>query len=240
MAEFNPYRDLLNIPPSSSKPDHYALLGLAQFESDASKIDAAADARMEMLQEMSISQHMDAAQMLLNEVSKARRVLLDETKRATYDEELRNPKPAPTATAPTPSVSKQQSTRSSGKGKKTTPQRSSSKSGAKKSGTPMMPIGITSAVVAVLAIVYFAVSGGGSGGSGNVIVEWAMSERGNAEVLLDGKPLPITDTNPLYLDIPTTGRSRLTFKRDGYQDIQKTISSPKGRVRMKLNWVKKR
>ena len=65
MADFNPYRDLLHISFSGDKPDHYALLGVKQFESDPSKIDEAADSRMETLQEMSVSQHMDASQQLL-------------------------------------------------------------------------------------------------------------------------------------------------------------------------------
>ena len=65
-----------------------------------------------------------------------------------------------------------------------------------------------------------------------------MSECNNAQILLDGKQIPVTDSNPLYLNIPTSGRSRLTFKRSGYKDIQKTISSPKGTIRVKLQWGK--
>lgn len=97
-----------------------------------------------------------------------------------------------------------------------------------------MPIGVSAAVVVILALVYFIV--GGSGGSGNIIVEWSLSERDNAEILVDGESIPVANTDPLYLNVPTEGRSRLIFRRSGYKDIQKTVSSPKGTIRMKLQW----
>lgn len=238
MADFNPYRDLLNIRTSDGKPDHYALLGLPRFESDSAKISEAADARMETLQEMSISQHMDATQQLLNEVAKARRVLLDDQRRATYDEGLRNP-PQASLSVKNPNPSTAPSTAPSRSSGRRDVQRSGSKRQATKtkSGGPMLPIGMTAGIAAILLAVYFAMSGGQIG-SGNVIVEWAPSERTGGRILLDDQPVAYSkSSDPLYLDIPTDGRHRLTFQRDGYQDIQKTISSPKGRIRIKLNWV---
>jgi len=78
MSEFDPYRDLLNINSPDRPPNHYHMLGLSLFESDRQKIDDAAGERMAMLQELANSEHMDASQQLLNEVSAARRCLLND------------------------------------------------------------------------------------------------------------------------------------------------------------------
>ena len=88
-SEFDPYSELLSIESADRPPDHYLLLGLPRFESDRQKIDDAAGERMALLQEFAHSEHLDASQKLLNEVSAARRCLLDETKKIAYDEELR-------------------------------------------------------------------------------------------------------------------------------------------------------
>jgi hypothetical protein len=43
MAPFGPYHKWLAIPPEEQPPNHYRLLGLPQFESDADVIEGAAE-----------------------------------------------------------------------------------------------------------------------------------------------------------------------------------------------------
>lgn len=215
----DPYRDLLNIRSPERPPNAYALLGISEFESDRDKIEEAAGDRMELLQELANSEHMDASQKLLNEVSGARRLLLDTTKKIAYDEELRTrQRRAGAQTA-------------SGRGPKSHSRRGRSKSRK----PPMLPVGITAGIVALLALVIFLMRGGPSA-SGNLIVDWPLSQRQGAAVLMDGKPLPVTESQPLSLTIPP-GRHRLVFQRAGYQDIPKTLNVSKGKVNMKLSWV---
>lgn len=87
--DIDPYRDLLGIETDERPPSHYALLDLEDFESDSSEIEKGAGRRMAALQEMAHSDDLDASQKLLNEVSAARRCLLDVTKKIEYDEKLR-------------------------------------------------------------------------------------------------------------------------------------------------------
>lgn len=90
MAEaFDPYHKWLGIPPSQQPPHHYRLLGLELYESDPGVIDTAASQRMSYLQELSGGEHVKDSQRLLNEVSSARRCLLDAKKKAEYDTTLR-------------------------------------------------------------------------------------------------------------------------------------------------------
>ena len=88
-AKFDPYLELLGIVTEDRPPDHYALLGLSLFESDRQKIDAAATERMSLLQDMANSEFVDQSQKLLNELSAARRCLLNAVQKVAYDESLR-------------------------------------------------------------------------------------------------------------------------------------------------------
>ncbi|MBC7968202.1 MAG: hypothetical protein H7Z17_20035, partial [Fuerstia sp.] len=87
-TEFDPYRELLGIVTPNRPPDHYALLGLELFESDRQKIDDAATERMGKLQDLANSELVDYSQRLLNELSAARRCLLNDVQKAAYDEVL--------------------------------------------------------------------------------------------------------------------------------------------------------
>ena len=90
MAEtFDPYRKWLGIPPSQQPPHHYRLLGIELFEHDVDVIDTAASQRMSYLQEVGNGPQVKDSQRLLNEVSAARRCLLDAGKKKAYDDELR-------------------------------------------------------------------------------------------------------------------------------------------------------
>ena len=212
-SEFDPYKDLLDIESTDRPPDHYALLGLQAFESDRTAIDEAAGERMARLQEFANSEHLDASQKLLNEVSAARRCLLNETKKIAYDEDLR---------------ARRKRTASSGAG---------TRSGGRKK-PPLLPLGVAIGVVVVLLIVFILTRGGG-GETGNLSVEWPVDQREGGTASVDGKDLVITDSNPLVFHIPH-GRHRLVFRRTGYNDIPKTIEFSDIRIKMTLRWVRKK
>lgn len=213
--DFDPYKELLGIESAEQPPNHYALLGLEPFESDRTTIDDAAGERMSLLQEFANSEYLDASQLLLNEVSAARRCLLNETKKIAYDEDLR-------------ARQKRAATRGAGGGK----------GGKGRKQPPMLPVGIAAAIAGVLLLFFF-VFRGGPPPSGNLVVDWPLDEREGASAEVDGKPLEITDTNPLYFDIPD-GRRRLLFRRDGFEDIPKTHQFSKIRVKMNLRWKAKK
>ena len=86
---FDPYYKWLAIPPRDQPPNHYRLLAIDLFESDADVIEAAADQRMSYLQQVAAGEHVEASQQLLNELSAARRCLVVPDKRAEYDIQLR-------------------------------------------------------------------------------------------------------------------------------------------------------
>ena len=206
---FDPYRELLDIKSPDRPPDHYALLGVALFESEREKIDDAAGERMSMLQELANSEHLDASQKLLNEVSAARRCLLDATKKMAYDEDLRT---------------RQRRFESSSAGKR----------GRKNGAQPFLPIGVAIGIVVLLC--GYLLTRGAPVAAGNLIVDWPVSERQGARILLDGSPLTIPDTDPISLKIPT-GRRRVIFQRTGYNDIPKTIVFSDAKIKMSLIWV---
>lgn len=92
---FNPYYKWLGIPPHEQPPNHYRLLGLAQFEKDGEVIEAAADQRMSHLKNYQTGQHSALSQKLLNEVAAAKVCLLSPAKKAAYDQLLQQTAPAP-------------------------------------------------------------------------------------------------------------------------------------------------
>lgn len=86
---FDHYHKWLAIPPEQQPPDHYQLLALQRFESDLDVIEAAADQRMTHIRSYQTGPNAELAQQLLNELSAARIVLLNEAKKAAYDQQLR-------------------------------------------------------------------------------------------------------------------------------------------------------
>ncbi|MEM7475696.1 MAG: hypothetical protein AAF483_11955 [Planctomycetota bacterium] len=88
--EFDPYHIWLGIPPDQQPPNHYRLLGLELYESNADVIDAAASRQTAYLHTLASGPNRKASQQILTEVAAARRCLLDATAKATYDEQLRS------------------------------------------------------------------------------------------------------------------------------------------------------
>ncbi len=87
--QFDPYLEWLEIPLSERPADFYVLLGIKKFESDTQRIFDAADERMEAVRRYQTGIHSKLSQRLLNEISAARICLLDEQKRNSYNQLLK-------------------------------------------------------------------------------------------------------------------------------------------------------
>ncbi|QGJ70699.1 Hypothetical protein PBC10988_23970 [Planctomycetales bacterium 10988] len=89
-ATFNPYRDWLHLTiADGEQPTAYQLLGLKLFESDQEIIEEAADERMALIRNFQIGQRSDASQQLLNEIARAKVVLMRSERKVVYDKGLR-------------------------------------------------------------------------------------------------------------------------------------------------------
>ncbi len=86
---FDPYHKWLAIPPEEQPPTLYRLLGTAMFESDPDVISHAADQRMAHVRSFQTGKHANLSQRILSEIAQAKICLLDETKKAAYDDSLR-------------------------------------------------------------------------------------------------------------------------------------------------------
>ena len=87
---FDPYYIWLGIPPEEQPPHHYRLLGVTLFEENSEVIEAAANRQMAYMQEISAGDdHIDQAQRILGELSKARVCLLSDEKKNAYNAKLR-------------------------------------------------------------------------------------------------------------------------------------------------------
>ena len=109
MAEaFDPYHIWLGIPPEDQPPHHYRLLAVKAFESNPDVLESAADQRMAHVRSFQTGKHAAESQKLLNELAAARLCLLSPEKRPAYDRVLKAKlaaeKPAPPA-PPSPAAS---------------------------------------------------------------------------------------------------------------------------------------
>ena len=87
--EFDPYYKWLGIPSKDQPPSLYRLLSIEHLENDSEVIDSAANRLMSYLQELSSGDHPEASQKLLNEISEARRCLLNPERKRQYDNQLK-------------------------------------------------------------------------------------------------------------------------------------------------------
>jgi len=211
-AEFDPYRDLLGIVTPTRPPDHYALLGLELFESDRKKIEDAATERMGRLQDMANSKIVDHSQRLLNELSAARRCLLNAIQKVAYDEVLRT---------------KSQRAKLSG-------------SGNQNQGTvswKQQPLIITAVVGTVVLLLLFGVFFlRRPPDNANLIIDWPPGDRVGGRMYIDAKPQELPLTEPLRISV-SEGPHRIEFQRDGYRKIEQRIQVAKHTVRLKLHWI---
>ena len=92
-TSFDPYHKWLGIPPDQQPAHHYRLLGIDLFESDADVIEAAANQRTAYLQELAAGEQVELTQKLLNEITQARRCLLNADQKQAYDAQLQSQQP---------------------------------------------------------------------------------------------------------------------------------------------------
>ena len=211
-AEFDPYRELLGIVTPNRPPDHYALLGLELFESNRQKIDDAATERMGKLQDLANSDLVDHSQRLLNELSAARRCLLNAVQKVAYDEALRT---------------KTQRAKLSGSGNQ-----SQGKVSWKQQ--PLIITAIGGTVVLLLLIVVFLLRGPAN--NANLIIDWAPADRAGGVMYVDAKPRELPPTEPMRFTV-SEGRHMVEFQRPGFRNIQQRIQVSKAAVRLKLRWI---
>lgn len=86
---FDPYHEWLSIPPHEQPADHYRLLGVSRFESSANVISHAADRQMSHVRSFQTGPRAELSQVVLNQLSIARRCLLSPDSKAAYDTDLR-------------------------------------------------------------------------------------------------------------------------------------------------------
>ncbi len=231
---FDPYHKWLGIPPHEQPPSHYRLLGVAAFESDADVIDAAANQRMAYLQDMAVGPQVEHSQRLLNEISAARRCLLNPEARAAYDAQLQAAQQpaadapfittdAPTTAAPAARPAPKKKPAAS---EPETPEVSPAVKLSPAWIAAFSSIGVLSLIIALFLIF------GGSGGekqaqtdSGTLKVKWKLDERESALMMIDGKEVfDSIDKHPdktetLSISV-TPGSHDFYFERDGYRAIR--------------------
>lgn len=86
---FDPYYTWLGIPPAEQPPDHYRLLGIARFESNAEVIRHAAHRQMVHVRSLQTPVNRPVSQKILNEIGNAQTCLLQPKDKAMYDVQLR-------------------------------------------------------------------------------------------------------------------------------------------------------
>ena len=85
------YSQWLGIEEGARPPDHYTLLGIERFCSNADLIDTAAHRRLDLLDRYSLAgsrESRDACQEMMNEVARARVVLMNLQRREEYNRQL--------------------------------------------------------------------------------------------------------------------------------------------------------
>lgn len=99
---FDPYHKWLGIPKQFRPPTYYQLLGLTNGESDPEVIEEAAIRQSTHLRSYQMGVHAEICTKLLNQIGRAKQILLNAEKRAEYDRRLTALAPAasPPLTAP--------------------------------------------------------------------------------------------------------------------------------------------
>jgi len=86
--EFDPLNAWLGIPVSEQPPTLYALLGVARFEADQGVIEEAYHQRYRLVRKYEVGPREHAAGTLLDELSRAYRILSKSDLKVTYDQQL--------------------------------------------------------------------------------------------------------------------------------------------------------
>ncbi len=94
-SEFDPYHKWLGIPRDEQPANHYRLLGVSIFESDAEVIANAVDRRVAHLKQFVAGPYETLARKILSEISTAKLSLLQPAAKASYDQLLQSRLPPP-------------------------------------------------------------------------------------------------------------------------------------------------
>lgn len=103
MPEFNACTEWLGIPADKLPANHYALLGVVQFESDLDAIRTALIERQDLVKSAADEAHREDARKLSDELNTAAECLLDPDAKTAYDQQLleakffSTPQPRPVA-----------------------------------------------------------------------------------------------------------------------------------------------
>ncbi|MCA9215548.1 MAG: hypothetical protein KDB27_20930 [Planctomycetales bacterium] len=89
MASFDPYLHWLGIRSPERPPNHYRLLGIEPFESDAGVIETAADRQMAHVRTFQNGKDAELSQQILNQLAAAKICLLDGKTKFEYDTALK-------------------------------------------------------------------------------------------------------------------------------------------------------
>jgi hypothetical protein len=251
---FDPYHKWLGIPPVEQPPNHYRLLGIATLEGDADVIDAAANQRMAYLQDMAVGQHVEHSQRLLNEISAARRCLLNPQSKAAYDAQLQQPAGQLVSEAPfVPIITTDAPVAAAAPARtaaRKSPNAADPETAEKSTPVKLSPawiaafssIGVLSLIIALFLIF------GGKGtdrtqaDSGTLKVKWKLDERESALMMIDGEE--VFDSQSKHPDKAETlaisvspGKHDFYFERDGYRAIRTSFKFLPGESHaIELKW----
>lgn len=157
--EFDPYRTWLGIAENERPPNHYRLLGIADFESDIDTIRDAGEARVQYLQDVSTGKHIAKAQELLNQVAAAVVCLTSLEKKLAYDRELMQS----LAQVPKPKSVKVKPKAAHERPSKQVPKKSVKKNRQKHSIAAMATIGVTVLLFVAFGVWYVVNNSGATG-----------------------------------------------------------------------------
>lgn len=223
-TSFDPYHKWLGIPPNQQPAHHYRLLGVGLFEADADVIDAAANQRTAYLQELAAGEHVQLTQKLLNEITQARRCLLNPELKQAYDAQLQAQQPAPA----TKDEAAEQET--------AVPQNS-------RNLLILISLGIVTSLVLIVMMIFVLTGRGEKSGSnqeaGTLVIRWKTSQRQGATLEIDGEDvsLPPKETFEFPLTMQPGLRHRLVMKRRGYKPIDSSlVVAPTERKPVAPNW----
>lgn len=218
---FDAYHKWLGISPDQQPADHYRLLGIGLYESDADVIEAAANQRTTYLQERAAGEHAQLTQKLLNEISQARRCLLNTEQKRSYDNSLQARRSQKSAEAETPAT--------------------------KIGGHSKLLVwgGIATSVVLILLLVVVLLRGDGqgAGAAGMLVVRWDPTQRQGAVLEIDGENVPLEPEREfeVVLTRQPRFRHRIVMQRTGYRTIKRELTvTPDDRTTIQPNWQRER
>src|SRR4030095_8018520 len=82
---FNAYHEWLGLPPDATSPTYYQILGITEFETDATKIAHAGDRAITLVRSFRPGSNAKEWSRLLDEVNSAKTCLLDAEVKREYD-----------------------------------------------------------------------------------------------------------------------------------------------------------